>query len=81
MRDDTGREVYHGYNEAVPPESVALQCTAGRADAFTPVEAPVQAVGSRYIDWLVPGLLGMNIMSTGLWGVAFSPPGAAPRSR
>ena len=29
-------------------------------------------VGSRYIDWLVPGLLGMNIMSTGLWGVGFS---------
>jgi ABC-2 type transport system ATP-binding protein len=27
MRDDTDREVYHGYNEAVPPESVALQCT------------------------------------------------------
>lgn len=50
----------------------ALQRAAGRADAFTPVEAPVQAVGSRYIDWLVPGLLGMNIMSTGLWGVAFS---------
>ena len=27
MRDDTEVEVYHGYNEAVPPESVALQCT------------------------------------------------------
>jgi ABC-type multidrug transport system permease subunit len=50
----------------------ALQRAAGRADAFTPVEQPVQNVGSRYIDWLVPGLLGMNIMSTGLWGVGFS---------
>ena len=50
----------------------ALQRAAGRHDAFTPVEAPVQNVGSRYIDWLVPGLLGMNIMSTGLWGVGFS---------
>ena len=29
-------------------------------------------MGSRYIDWLVPGLLGMNIMSTGLWGLGFS---------
>jgi ABC-type multidrug transport system permease subunit len=36
------------------------------------VEAPVRAVGSRYIDWLVPGLLGMNIMGTGMWGVGFS---------
>lgn len=49
-----------------------LQRAAGRADAFVPVEQPVQAVGSRYIDWLVPGLLGMNIMSTGLWGVGFA---------
>jgi ABC-type multidrug transport system permease subunit len=46
----------------------ALQRAAGRTDAFTAVEN----VGSRYIDWLVPGLLGMNIMSTGLWGVGFS---------
>ncbi len=50
----------------------ALQRAAGRADAFVPVEQPVLNVGSRYIDWLVPGLLGMNIMSTGLWGVGFS---------
>ena len=50
----------------------ALQRAAGRVDAFAPVEQPVQNVGSRYIDWLVPGLLGMNIMGTGLWGVGFS---------
>jgi ABC-type multidrug transport system permease subunit len=50
----------------------ALQRAAGRADAFTPAMQPVQNVGSRYIDWLVPGLLGMNIMSTGLWGVGFA---------
>ncbi len=49
----------------------ALQRAAGRADAFTPLSQPVHNVGSRYIDWLVPGLLGMNIMSTGLWGVGF----------
>jgi ABC-2 type transport system permease protein len=49
----------------------ALQRAAGRADAFTPVERPVTDVGARYIDWLVPGLLGMNIMSTGLWGIGF----------
>jgi ABC-2 type transport system permease protein len=50
----------------------ALQRAAGRSDAFAPVERPVETVGSRYIDWLVPGLLGMNIMGTGLWGVGFS---------
>ena len=50
----------------------ALQRAAGRSDAFTAVQQPMQTVGSRYIDWLVPGLLGMNIMGTGLWGVGFS---------
>lgn len=50
----------------------ALQHAAGRVDAFTPVDQPLDVVGSRYIDWLVPGLLGMNIMGTGLWGVGFS---------
>ena len=50
----------------------ALQRAAGRADAFTPVQEPMETVGSRYIDWLVPGLLGMNIMGTGMWGVGFS---------
>jgi ABC-2 type transport system permease protein len=50
----------------------ALQRAAGRVDAFVPIAAPVEAVGSRYVDWLVPGLLGMNIMGTGLWGVGFS---------
>jgi ABC-2 type transport system permease protein len=50
----------------------ALQRAAGRRDQFTAREQPVETVGSRYIDWLVPGLLGMNIMSTGLWGLGFS---------
>lgn len=50
----------------------ALQREAGRRDVFTPNQRPLQTVGSRYVDWLVPGLLGMNIMGTGLWGVGFS---------
>jgi ABC-2 type transport system permease protein len=49
-----------------------LQRAAGRVDAFAAREAPIEAIGSRYIDWLLPGLLGMNIMSTGLWGLGFS---------
>lgn len=49
----------------------ALQRAAGRRDAFVPVAQPIEQVGSRYIDWLVPGLLGMNIMGTGMWGVGF----------
>ncbi len=50
----------------------ALQRAAGRTDAFAPRQDAVRAVGSRYIDWLVPGLLGMNIMGTGMWSTSFA---------
>ena len=50
----------------------ALQRAAGRRDAFEATQHPMQRVGSRYIDWLVPGLLGMNIMGTGMWGIGFA---------
>jgi ABC transporter DrrB family efflux protein len=49
-----------------------LQRAAGRADAFVPQEQPLSMVGSRYVDWVIPGLLGMGIMSTGMWSVGFS---------
>ena len=35
-------------------------------------EEPVRIAGSRYIDQLIPGLVGLGIMSTGMWGVGFS---------
>ena len=50
----------------------ALQRAAGRADAFTPGTSELTAPGGRYVDFLVPGLLGMNVMGTGMWGIAFS---------
>jgi ABC-2 type transport system permease protein len=28
--------------------------------------------GSRYIDFLIPGLVGLGLMSSGLWGIGFS---------
>ena len=28
--------------------------------------------GSRYIDFLLPGILGLNLMGTGIWGIGFS---------
>jgi ABC-2 type transport system permease protein len=50
----------------------ALQRARGRSNAFSPREERVDVIGSRYIDWLIPGLLGMNIMGTGMWGIGFS---------
>jgi ABC-type multidrug transport system permease subunit len=50
----------------------ALKRAAGRTDPWAAREERVVVAGSRYIDWLIPGLLGMNIMSTGMWGIGFS---------
>jgi ABC-2 type transport system permease protein len=50
----------------------ALQHAAGRRDVIAAREEHVTQQGSRYIDFLVPGLLGMNLMGTGMWGVGFS---------
>ena len=50
----------------------ALQRAAGRQDAREIREIRVTEPGSRYIDFLIPGLLGMNIMGTGMWGIGFA---------
>jgi ABC-type multidrug transport system permease subunit len=50
----------------------ALQAAAGRTDPIAPSELELVEKGSRYIDFLVPGLLGMNLMGTGMWAIGFS---------
>jgi len=50
----------------------ALQRTAGRQDVVAVKSEEVKEKGSRYIDFLIPGLLGMNLMGTGIWSLAFS---------
>ena len=50
----------------------ALQRGAGRRDPVQVGEQLVHERGSRYIDFLVPGLLGMNLMGSGIWGVGFA---------
>jgi ABC-2 type transport system permease protein len=50
----------------------AVQRAAGRTDPVPVTEQHVQEKGSRYIDFVVPGLLGMNIMAGGIWGLGFA---------
>jgi ABC-2 type transport system permease protein len=50
----------------------ALQRAAGRADPRPAAEVLVTEKGSRYIDFLIPGLIGLNLLSTGLWGVGYT---------
>src|ERR1700722_20039903 len=62
------------------PESVlakaevndALQSAAGRKDPVATSVVTSSEPGSRYIDFLIPGLLGMNLMNSGMWGIGFA---------
>ena len=62
------------------PESVlaraevneAVQAAAGRKDAVATTAVTSSEPGSRYIDFLIPGLLGMNLMNSGMWGIGFA---------
>jgi ABC-2 type transport system permease protein len=62
------------------PESVlaqaevneALQAAAGRKDVVATALVTSSEPGSRYIDFLIPGLLGMNLMNSGMWGIGFA---------
>src|SRR5512134_3744825 len=56
---------------AVLEATDALQRAAGRRDPLAVREQRVTEPGSRYIDFLIPGLLGMNLMGSGMWGVGF----------
>ncbi len=46
-----------------------LQRASGRQDVVQTVDREMTERGSRYIDFLVPGLIGMNLMGIGMWGV------------
>ncbi|MGB7603054.1 MAG: ABC transporter permease [Candidatus Sulfotelmatobacter sp.] len=50
----------------------ALQAAAGRKDVVATSVVTSSEPGSRYIDFLIPGLLGMNLMNSGMWGVGFA---------
>jgi ABC-2 type transport system permease protein len=50
----------------------ALQHAAGRVEPIVTSDDYVTAPGSRYVDFLVPGLLGMNLLGSGVWGLGFA---------
>ncbi len=62
------------------PESVlshsevddALQAAAGRKNPLPTSTVASTEPGSRYIDFLIPGLLGMNLMNAAMWGIGFA---------
>src|SRR5579871_6553461 len=50
----------------------AIQRAAGRRDAIETPDEFVHETGARYIDFVVPGLLGMNLMGSAIWGMGFA---------
>ena len=50
----------------------AIQTAAGRHEATHTANELVHEKGSRYIDFVVPGLLGMNLMGSAMWGLGFA---------
>jgi ABC-2 type transport system permease protein len=69
--------VYH-FDPTRPEASAArqvlddvLERAQGRTDVRDSTEVYVTEPGSRYIDFLIPGLIGLNAMGGGLWGIGF----------
>jgi ABC-type multidrug transport system permease subunit len=50
----------------------ALQRAVGRPDPVPVADRLIRERGARYIDFLIPGLLGMNLMGSGIWGLGFA---------
>ena len=79
IQPDGNGGLQYRYDPARPESLLArtvvddiVQEAAGRKSAF-PTSAVVSSEpGSRYIDFLIPGLLGMNIMNAAMWGIGFA---------
>jgi ABC-2 type transport system permease protein len=76
---EPGPPVTFLFDETRPDSRIArleaddvLQRAAGRKEAVAVRSEKIEEKGSRYIDFLSPGLLGMNLMGTGIWSIAFS---------
>lgn len=50
----------------------ALYRAAHSTDSPAVDGRPVDEPGGRYIDWFAPGLIGVNLMGGGLWGVGYA---------
>jgi len=50
----------------------ALRAASGQPSPVAITESLIREPGSRYIDFVLPGLLAMNLMGSGMWGIGFS---------
>ena len=74
-----GKTVVYRYDDTNPEGRTAriladraVQQAAGRVDPVVSSDRLMRESGSRYIDFLIPGLLGMNLMGSAIWGMGFA---------
>jgi ABC-2 type transport system permease protein len=73
-----GNPRIYRYDETRPQARLArllvddrLQRAEGRRDPTRVADERVTEPGARYIDFLLPGLLGMTLMSSSMWGIGY----------
>src|SRR3954471_5688590 len=75
-KPDSVRYIYdRGRSDAVNRRVIgdrSVQVGAGRVDPVRATDTYITEKGSRYIDFLIPGLLGMNLMGSSIWGLGFA---------
>lgn len=75
-----GDEAWVYHYDAMRPEAKtarlavddAIEIASGREDRVATRDEIEREPGGRYIDFLVPGLVGLNIMGSAIWGIGFS---------
>jgi ABC-type polysaccharide/polyol phosphate export permease len=71
QRLKAGIQLEHEGNGSGYGEQDAIHHWKAGSAQWQTVDALTREPGSRYIDFLMPGLMGMNLMGGGLWGVGF----------
>ena len=76
---ESGGTVVYRYDDTNPDGRAAhmladgaIQRAAGRVDPVSTKNEFMREPGSRYIDFLIPGLLGMNLMGSAIWSMGFT---------
>jgi len=75
---DPGDPPTYRYDPARPESHLArlvvddaLKTAAGRLDPWQAREERINVAGSRYVDWLIPGIVALGVMNNSLWSIGF----------
>ncbi len=78
LKGDSGKAEYHfdPMNPDAELTYIKLSEVVGSEELIPPVKAdeirPLTVKGTRYIDFLIPGLITMGVMMSAMWGISYS---------